>query len=121
MDNVQPARIYGWKPDLPDHRDFKFVPDPVSAQSLPASIDWTAKCPPVYDQGQLGSCTGNAIAAAIQFDQLVNHNKYQFEPSRLFIHYGERSLEGTISSDSGAMIRDGIKVCAATGCCPEVK
>jgi len=40
-------------------------------------------------------------------------------PSRLVIYYNERSLEGTVASDSGAQIRDGIKTVAAEGFCPE--
>ena len=40
-------------------------------------------------------------------------------PSRLFIYYNERTLEGTLDSDSGAMIRDGIKSVAKLGVCPE--
>jgi len=42
-----------------------------------------------------------------------------FLPSRLFIYYNERSMEGTVNSDSGAMIRDGIKSIANMGVCPE--
>ena len=30
-------------------------------------------------------------------------------PSRLFIYYNERVIEGTVGSDSGAQLRDGIK------------
>jgi C1A family cysteine protease len=37
----------------------------------------------------------------------------------LFIYYNERALEGTVSSDSGAVIRDGIKVVNADGVCQE--
>jgi C1A family cysteine protease len=40
-------------------------------------------------------------------------------PSRLFIYYNERVIEGTVSSDSGAQIRDGIKTVASQGVCPE--
>jgi C1A family cysteine protease len=42
-----------------------------------------------------------------------------FTPSRLFIYYNERVIEGTVASDSGAMIRDGIKTVAKQGACPE--
>jgi C1A family cysteine protease len=38
-----------------------------------------------------------------------------FPPSRLFIYYNERVLEGTVDEDSGAMIRDGIKSVAKQG------
>jgi C1A family cysteine protease len=42
-----------------------------------------------------------------------------FVPSRLFIYYNERVIEGTVRSDSGAQIRDGIKTVASQGVCPE--
>lgn len=41
--------------------------------------------------------------------------------SRLFVYYNERALEGTIRSDSGAAIRDGIKTLSKQGCCPETE
>ena len=109
---------YGWIPDLPDHRDYLYAAPAAVLQTLPLSFDLTAKCPPVYDQGQLGSCTANAIAGAIEFDQMKQQVKV-FIPSRLFIYYNERAMEGTINSDSGAMIRDGIKSVANQGGCPE--
>jgi C1A family cysteine protease len=74
--------------------------------------------PPVYDQGQLGSCTGNAIAAAMEYER-DRQGLSDFIPSRLFVYYNERALEGTVSSDSGAVIRDGIKVVNSDGVCPE--
>jgi C1A family cysteine protease len=40
-------------------------------------------------------------------------------PSRLFVYYYERLMEGTVSYDAGAMIRDGIKVINKRGVCPE--
>jgi C1A family cysteine protease len=110
---------YGWKPDLPDHRDFLFAAAPAIVAALPAKVDLRPGCPPVYNQGQLGSCTANAIAAAIEFD-LKKESLPEFTPSRLFIYYNERVLEGTSPSvDSGAAIRDGIKSVAAQGVCKE--
>lgn len=103
------ATHYGWKPDLPDHRDHVYsVPRHVTAVALPPSVDLRPMCPPVYDQGQLGSCTGNAIAAAIEFDRL-KEKLPDWAPSRLFIYYCERWIENSIESDAGAQIRDGIK------------
>ena len=88
--------------------------------SLPSSVDLSAQpdMPPVYDQGQLGSCTANAIAAAVDFQ---NHRQDQkwLTPSRLWIYYQERVIEGTVSQDSGAQIRDGMKAVAKLGVCPE--
>jgi C1A family cysteine protease len=115
---VRTAQRFGWVPDLPDARDYLFsAPEHVLA-ALPSKIDLRPKMPAVYDQGQLGSCTANAIAAAFEFDQL-QQNLADFMPSRLFIYYNERAIEGTVSSDSGAMIRDGIKSVAKLGVCDE--
>jgi len=109
---------YGWVPDLPDARDFRFqAPDEVMA-SLPSKVDLRSKCPPVYDQGQLGSCTANAIAGAYEFDQRQERQP-DFMPSRLFIYFNERTMEGTVDIDAGAMIRDGIKSVAKAGVCTE--
>jgi C1A family cysteine protease len=86
---------------------------------LPPSADLRLQCPPVYDQGQLGSCTANAIAAAVEFDLMRQKQKSVFIPSRLFLYYNERAMEGTVASDSGAQIRDGIKSEGTQGDCPE--
>ncbi|HEV1996364.1 MAG TPA: C1 family peptidase, partial [Candidatus Acidoferrum sp.] len=69
-------------------------------------------------QGQLGSCTGNAIGGAFQFEQM-KQNIANWIPSRLFIYYNERVIEGSVNSDNGAQIRDGVKSVATTGVCPE--
>ena len=111
---------YGWLPDLPDHRDHYYAAVVERAAVLPASADLRAQCPPVYDQGQLGSCTANAIAGAIEFDRL-KQSVVDFTPSRLFIYYNERVIEHTVDTDSGAQIRDGIKSVANQGDCPETE
>ncbi len=111
---------YGWIPDLPDHRDQMYAAPPEFLAALPASVDLRKGCPPVYDQGQLGSCTANAIGSAMEFEQ-KKQRATSFTPSRLFIYYNERALEGTVNSDSGAQIRDGMKVVAKMGACPETE
>jgi C1A family cysteine protease len=110
---------YGWIPDLPDHRDFVFAASPTILRKLPPRINLTSKCPPIYDQGQIGSCTANAIGGAIQFDLIKQKVPKVFMPSRLFVYYNERAMENTINDDSGAMLRDGIKSVAQEGVCPE--
>ena len=110
---------YGWIPDLPDYRDFVFAAPRNILSRLPAKVDLTSKCPGVYDQGEIGSCTANAIGGTIQFDQIKQKMRGAFMPSRLFIYYNERAMENTIKEDAGAMIRDGIKSVAKQGVCPE--
>lgn len=114
-----PNHHYGWVPDLPDNRDFMFAAPVEDLASLPASVDLRPQCPKeVYDQGQLGSCTANAIAGALEFEQMKQGLK-PFTPSRLFIYYNERVIEHTVTTDSGAQIRDGIKSVGSTGAPPE--
>lgn len=110
---------YGWTRDIPDQRDHLYAAPIVHLAALPKRVDLRSECPPVYDQGQLGSCTGNGIAAALQFERHKQHLLPDFIPSRLFIYYNERVIEHTVHSDSGAQIRDGIKSVSKTGFCPE--
>jgi C1A family cysteine protease len=98
-------RRFGWIPQHPDIRDRKL---PLMVRKLPESVDLRSQCPSVVDQGNLGSCTANAIASAYEFEHL-KQNLGDFVPSRLFIYYNERVIEHTVKSDSGAMLRDGIK------------
>jgi C1A family cysteine protease len=118
---AQQSRGFGWIRDLPDQRDFLYAAAPETLQQLPPRVDLTGQCPPVYDQGQLGSCTANAIGAAHEFAQMKQGlpAPSPFTPSRLFIYYNERVIEHSVASDSGAQIRDGMKVVNNQGVCPE--
>lgn len=99
--------LYHWVRQSPDSRDITFsTPAP---PSIPNSVDLRSWCSPIDDQGNLGSCTGNAIAGCIEYMDR-RYNKKATEVSRLFIYYYERLFEGTTKTDSGAYIRDGIKV-----------
>jgi C1A family cysteine protease len=109
---------FGWIADLPDQRDYIYAAPGQVLASLPPKADLRLQCPPVYDQDQLGSATANAIAAAVEFD-LMKQQKQDFIPSRLFIYYNEREIEGTVDSDSGAQIRNGLKSIASQGECPD--
>lgn len=108
----------GLLPDIPDQRDHIFKVDKTVV--LPPSIDLrdSGNLPPVYDQEQLGSCTANAIAGAVDYENKKQGGSF-ITPSRLFIYYNERATEGTVDSDAGAMIRDGIKSVHTQGVCPE--
>jgi C1A family cysteine protease len=110
---------YGWLPDLPDQRDHAYTAPSAVMRRLPRRVDLRPHCPPVFDQGALGSCTANAIANAFRYDLLRQHGSAGFVPSRLFVYYNERALEGTVPSDAGAMLRDGIKTLARQGVCSE--
>ena len=55
----------------------------------------------------MGSCTSNAIAAAVSYEEAL-YNNVRFNPSRLFIYYNERLMEGNTLYDNGSCISDGI-------------
>jgi C1A family cysteine protease len=115
------GRRYGWRPSKPTMNAF-FRPDGGAAEDqLPQLVDMRDKFPACYDQGQLGSCTGNGLAALVQHCIIKSGYMYQFTPSRLFIYFNERSIEGTVDSDAGAEIHDGIKAINQFGVCPEVE
>ncbi len=105
---------YGWKPSLPSMA-YPMYSARVEAAALPASVDLRPHCPPVYDQGQLGSCTGNGWAGAVQFLQM-KQGVADFTPSRLFIYYNERVLDDDVPTDAGASISDGAHVASTQGC-----
>lgn len=112
---------FGWRPDKPDIRDYKRRVMRPFTGVLPSSIDLRdSNMPPICDQLALGSCTANGIAGAVQYERR-KQGLLDIMPSRLFIYYNERVMEGTVTSDAGAEIRDGIKSINAQGVCPEVE
>jgi C1A family cysteine protease len=95
---------YHWVRDKIDTRDHPYRLTNVTQADI---VDLRQYCSAIENQGNLGSCTGQAIAGAIE---LINkRNGRNFDVSRLFIYYYERLLEGTVNYDSGAYIRDGIR------------
>jgi len=109
------VRKYGWRPDKPDHRDLVCNLRAKRGVSKNVDLRTTGHLPPVYDQGQTSSCTGNAIAAAIEYGVRCQ-GKHVYTPSRLFIYFNERVMENTVDQpDAGAEIRDGIKSVAHRG------
>ena len=104
---------YGWKPDLPDFRDYPYVPKTIPPAGSVVSL--RDKLPaPIFNQGDLGSCTGNGCSKTHQFARAAD-GLPALIPSRLFIYYNERVIEHTTRHDAGAQIRDGLKVLATLG------
>lgn len=115
-------RKYDLAKDKVDSRDLMYGKrHVVEIETLPEKIDLRKKCSPVVDQGQLGSCTANAIVSGLREFMLLNDKRNHFERlSRLFLYWWERELEGTVYRDSGASLRDGMKVLKNEGVCLEV-
>lgn len=122
--NVFPIYIrdkhkFGWIPDIPDIRDiYANIPD-ILNNELPKKVDLrdTGNMPNVYNQQTLGSCSACAISAAFEYDCRKQHYETQFTPSIIFLYYNQRIIENTIEKDTGASIRDGLKVLHKLGVC----
>jgi C1A family cysteine protease len=104
---------YGWKRGLPKYGVPRFEA-PMTAGPLPKYVDLTSQMPPVYDQGELGSCTANAAAALAQFLNMREGYK-PYTPSRLAIYYWERVIERTVHEDAGASLTSAAHVLATNG------
>ncbi len=100
-------RSYGWKPDIPDFRDFRYG-GIAKAVVFPTKVDLRKTCSSIEDQGQLGSCVGNSVVGCLEFLEKKNAEPF-LDLSRLFAYYNARLLDGTTQIDSGAYIRSGIK------------
>lgn len=117
-------RIYNHKKGLPDSRDFKFnLQLRLSAkQTLPILFDLRSAnakiIPAVLDQGHLGASVANACSNALRF--LLRKEKLKdFQPSRLYMYWFSRFLEGTTNEDSGVYIRDVMTAIHTYGVCDE--
>jgi C1A family cysteine protease len=115
----------GWIPDVPDFRDKKFnllnlgpAGEKVVSAVLPSAVDLRPQCPAIEDQGELGSCTAQALVGCLEFLEMKRGETFT-DYSRLFLYYNERVYIHTELEDSGAIIRDGIKTLRRRGICTE--
>lgn len=120
-----PYPVTGWVQDKAGHVDPSAMR--LMAFQVGEIAPWSdlrKEMPEVYDQGSLGSCTGQGLAAIFdhawrKYLESKGLRKRWLSPSRLFVYYEERVREGTIDEDAGAQIRTGIDVLAEVGVCRE--
>jgi len=120
----------GWLPDWPDIRDF--TPDQydialqfeklgmaesADVATLASSADLRLWCPPIEDQGALGSCTAQAGVATLEYFERRAHGKH-IDASRLFLYKVTRDLLGW-NGDTGAFLRTTMGALALFGAPPE--
>jgi len=108
-----------WIPSPPDPRDFKFAAVLARRGAVinPPSSDLSEAIPEVYDQGSIGSCTGNSGAMTGLFQSRMQGR--EISPSRLMLYYGAREIIGETEYDNGAYIRDIFKAWSKLGVAPE--
>jgi C1A family cysteine protease len=109
--------LYSYNRDKSDKRDLQFANSisPHPEIKLPKYVDLRNKCPSIYDQGDLGSCTANAGCTC----RAMLLNNPEVNLSRLFLYYIERGMEGNIRKDTGASLRDTCKSIYKIGVCEE--
>lgn len=134
---------YGWIPDNHDPRDFPLYDSEATRSLLEPStqvktskqgLQKIANPPPVYNQGEIGSCVANAVGAAVRY---ALHKGWDldyenFQPSRLSIYYNARThgdpdeawdtnIDTTYKAehDTGTKIRKALVSMLAAGVCSE--
>lgn len=123
----------GWVPQPYDARDLPLrallAAERVAGNEpprIPKQADLRRFMPPVRNQLNLGSCVGHAVAAAMEFIDYRGPRTRGYreagqyeELSELFIYYYARAMQGWQNEDTGAYIRDGVKVVSQIGAAPE--
>lgn len=119
----------GWLPDYPDFRDYTVENDSVKAMlakvgvekplkaGLPATTDLRPWCPPIENQGALGSCTANAGVAMVEYFERRAFGKH-VDASRLFLYKATRNMLHW-TGDTGAFLRSTMGAMALFGVPPE--
>ncbi len=135
-------RGMGWLRDYPDPRDYTTEHDKISPGrksvgvkkpikemiatlglqepeklSLPAVVDLRQWCPPIEDQGPLGSCTAHAGTGLVEYYEQKASGQYA-HASRLFLYKVTRNLLGW-TGDRGAYLRTTMGAMALFGMPPE--
>lgn len=111
------TKMLGWKRDDHDFRDHWAKVSPLKAD-LPSSVDLRNLMPPIWNQGSLGSCTSQAVCAVIQFTEIETLSVGRM-PSRRYVYFNTRALQGNTKDDTGASIRTTIKAWINDGVCRE--
>jgi C1A family cysteine protease len=108
----QPKRKYNLIINRSKKQEFSLLKVSIPT-TLPPIVDLRSKFTHVFDQGELGSCTANALCG------LVGYDLPDFIGSRLFLYYNERQMENTVFDDSGASLTDGVHCLLKYGICLE--
>ena len=115
---IEHGRKLNWKPSPPDSRDFKSTRHLAAPIELPSEFELNYKIP-VYDQKNAGSCVGNGSCESFRYESKELTGNYDFEPSRLFVYWNARDIDGSTGEDAGTYIRSGFKAMNKSGLCHE--
>ena len=108
-------RSLGWVKQLPDKRDFKLSRRDFMVL-IPSHVDLRPGMPPIYNQGELGSCTAEASVSCFAYDQSKLNI---WTPSVLFQYYSERVIDEDVETDGGSTLRTACQALNSVGVCHE--
>ena len=121
--------FWDWQRDLPDHRDYALRSN-MARRALrrlrsiaksdrdPPHVDWREYCAPVEDQQGLPTSPAHACIAMVQYFERRASGRLQ-RPSRAFLHYNARRLQGS-GALGGTALRVALKALVQFGLPPEV-
>ncbi len=136
-------RGLGWRPDLPDFRDFTVTEDAIGGlltqinatelpgppakgarargaakpRALPSQVSLQEYFSPIEDQESIGSCTAHAGVGLVEYFENRAHGKH-IDASRLFLYKVTRNLLKW-NGDTGAYLRTTMKALVCFGVPPE--
>jgi C1A family cysteine protease len=123
------SKSKGWIPDLPDFRDYEPTDDKIKPllkkagiagekkAKLPTKTDLREWCPPVENQGDIGSCTAHAAVGLVEYFMRKCCGEH-IDGSRLFVYKTSRNMLGW-TGDDGAYLRTAIGSLVLFGFPPE--
>ncbi len=118
------GRVYNLKRDIIDGTEAKFGVAHHTRAMVPTSYDLrtvTDYVPPILDQQELGCCAPNEISNCLRFCIGKSTGmESEWQPSRLYIYYFSRLLEGSpTNEDTGISIKGGVESISKYGACNE--
>lgn len=101
-----------------DKRDHYYI---AKVSTIPISYSLKEFCPPVKNQGSIGSCSAHAYATSMEVMYKKHKPDWYEELSERFNYYTVRDSEymNTLPQDSGAFLRENAKVLNKIGICSE--
>lgn len=92
------GKLYNHQKDVLDGTEHKFSIEH-DYTTLPIAFDLrTIRLPPILDQLSIGSCGANQISNILRY--CLQKEKFNdFQPSRLFIYYFTRLIEGSMVTE----------------------
>ena len=112
--------MFGWIRQKKDNRDFKSAIHLVdNREKIKLPKAFLLETNKIYNQAELGSCTANMGSLMAYYETREKNLATTYDPSRLYLYYNTRVLQGTIGEDSGADIRNVFKSINEKGICNE--